>query len=281
MTTPASAAPRRAAREVESTPALRWLARAGFAANGVIHILIGVLVIVLATGGRGEGDQSGALKAVAEAPFGFLALWVLAIALAALGVWYVFDGILSADPRPGAEGAARKWGRRLAAWGKALVFLAFGVLSASVALGARPNSDSSAENASRTAFAVPGGAIVLLLVGVAIGVGGVAFVVIGIRQGFRKKMDMPPGPWGKAVAALGVAGFACKGVALVLVAVLLTVAVVTADPEAAGGLNNAFEGALHLPGGPFLVGAIGVGLIAYGLFCLIRARYARLRAGDS
>ena len=272
----ASAAPRRAARRVEANPAMRGLARSGYVANGVLHILIGIIALVIASGGRGEGDQSGALKALASAPFGFVALWVLAVGLGALGVWFVFDGILSSDVRGGVDGATRKWGRRVAAWGKSLVFLVLGVLAAAVALGARPNSEHAAESASRIALSTPGGAALLIVVGAAIAGGGVAFVVMGVRRRARTQMSMPSGPAGTAVAALGVIGFVCKGLALGLVGVLLAIAVFTSDAKNAGGLDGAATAALALPGGSWIVGVVGVGFMAYGAFCLLRARFARL-----
>ena len=61
------------AREAEASSIFEAMARAGYVANGVIHILIGIIVIVLASGGRGEGDQAGAMKAVAGAPAGHVA----------------------------------------------------------------------------------------------------------------------------------------------------------------------------------------------------------------
>ena len=58
--------------------------------------------------------------------------------------------------------------------------------------------------------------------------------------------------------------------------VLLLVAAVKVDPEAAGGLDAAIQTLLGLAFGPWLVGAVGIGFIAYGVFCLFRAKYARI-----
>ena len=82
---------KQAARKAESSRTFRVAARSGFAANGFVHVLIGVLILVVAFGGDGETDQAGAFKAVAAAPAGFLALWVLAIALVALGVFHALE----------------------------------------------------------------------------------------------------------------------------------------------------------------------------------------------
>lgn len=260
-----------AARRAESSRTFRTFARAGFAGNGFVHVLIGVIVLIVAFGGDGETDHAGALKAVAAAPAGFVALWALAVALFALGIYHLLEGILAWG-----GDAARKWGRRVGEWGQALVFIVLGLLAASVALGAEPDADESAEVASRGVLSIPGGPYVLGLVGIGIGIGGIAFIVMGIRRSFENKMSLPSGPLGSGLKALGIVGFIAKGVALIILAILLVVAAIRVEPSAAGGLDAAIDALLGLAYGPLLVGAVGGGLIAYGVFCFFRARYARL-----
>src|SRR5690606_6367543 len=140
----------------ESSTPLRVLARAGFVANGGVHILIGALVLAVAWGGRGESDQAGAFKALASTPLGFALLWVIAAALWALALWHVLDGVLA--PR---QSTAQKWGKRVSEWSQAAVFLGVGLLAAAVALGARPNTDEAAADVSRGLLDVPGGVYLL------------------------------------------------------------------------------------------------------------------------
>jgi len=261
----------RAARAAEASPAMRTLARAGFAANGVVHILIGVLVLVVAFGGDGESDQAGAFKAIGAAPLGFVALWLLAIALWALGLWHVLEGVLARR-----DSTAAKWGTRVSEWGQAVVYIAFGVIAASVALGARPNADETAQDVSRGVLVIPGGVFVLGAVGLGIGIGGIVFVVRGLQRSFEKKMSIPSSTLGRAVTGLGVVGFIAKGVALLIVGVLLLVAAVRVDPSATGGLDAAIVALIEMPYGPILAGTVGGGLIVYGVFCIFRARYADL-----
>lgn len=265
-----------AARGAESNDAFRRLARAGYAANGVVHILIGAIVIVIAAGGRGEGDQTGALKAVAGAPLGFIALWLIALGLGALGLWHIAEGVLARDRSGDMKGAAKKWGRRTSEWGQAVVFLALGVLAAAVALGARPDGEEAAEGASRGLLDVPGGPIVLALIGLGIAVGGVSFVVMGVRRSFRTRMDIPEGAAGRGITILGVVGFAAKGIALGIVGALLLIAAVRTDAETAGGIDGAVDALLDVALGPLLAGIVGVGFIAYGVFTVGRARYVRM-----
>ncbi len=260
-----------AARAAEANPVLRTLARAGYAANGVVHALIGVIVLAVASGAGGESDQSGAFKAIAAAPAGFVALWVLAVALGALGIWH---GVAAVPAH--ASDPAKKWGRRVSEAGQAVVFLALGVIAGAVALGAEPSGDDAARSASSGVLAVPGGPFLLGAVGLGVAIAGVAFVVMGVRRSFRNKMTIPGGTVGRLTTALGVFGFIAKGIALFAVGVLLVVAAVRVDPEEAGGLDGAVAALLGLPLGPWLVASIGIGFIAYGVFCAFRARYARL-----
>lgn len=265
---------------VESSPAVRWLARAGYVANGIVHALVGIIVLIIAFGGRGESDQVGAFKAIAAAPIGFAALWALAIALCALGAWHAAEGLLAHDSRDAARGAARgaarKWGRRFAEWGQAIVFVGLGVISASVAAGAKPSGDRAVEDISRGILALPGGAFVLGVIGLAIGGGGVGFVVMGVLRSFEKRLDLPDGRLGAAVKTLGVVGFVAKGLALIAVGILLVIAAVRVDPRVAGGLDAATRALLALPIGHWIAGLVGVGFLAYAVFCGFRARYARI-----
>lgn len=264
------------AREAESSAVFESLARGGYVANGVVHGLIGVIVLVIASGGHGESDQAGAMKAVAGAPVGFVVLWVIAIGLWALALWHAGEGLLAHDYSGDAKGAARKWSRRLAEWGQAVLFAALGVVAAAVAMGARPDGEETAEDASRSLLQVPGGPIVLCIVGLAIGGGGVAFIVMGVMRSFRKPMRIPGGALGRVVTGLGVAGFVAKGVALLIVGVLLVVASLSHDSQAAGGLHGAVDALLALPLGPVLAWIVGLGFLAYGVFTVARARFARM-----
>jgi hypothetical protein len=271
VSTSARRAARRTAREAESSTPLRALARAGYAGDGFVHLLIGVIVLVVTFGGDGESDQTGAFKAVAAAPLGFVALWTLAVVLWALALYHVLEVVLARG-----ENAMKKWARRASESGQALVFATLGVISAIVATGAQPNGEQTVESASGTLLAVPGGSWVLAAVGIGIAIGGVVFAFFGVTRRFRQHTTIPPGPLGAAVSTLGVAGYAAKGAALAIVGVLLVVAAATLDREVAGGMDGAAHALVRLPYGPWLGAAVGVGVIAYGFFLFARARYTRL-----
>lgn len=262
---------KRAARTVTGSPLMHALARGGYAASGVVHALIGILVLALAFGVGGTADQSGALRTLAGSPVGLVLLWLIAVLLGALALYHLVEGVALRD-----ASSAKKWGRRLSEWGQAIVFAGLGVVAAAVALGARTDGNQSAEGASRGVLTLPGGPFLLALVGVGIAGGGIAFGVMGVLRSFEKKMSIPGRGVGPLVKTLGVAGYLAKGTALTIVGVLLVVAAVTSDAAQAGGFDDAFDKLRSLFLGPLLVGIVGAGFIAYGVFLFFRARFARL-----
>lgn len=157
-------------------------------------------------------------------------LWVLAVLLVALGLYHLVQCFLA---RGGS--AADRWKDRASHAGQAVVFAALGVAAATVALGARPNGDRSAQTASRDVLSLSGGPLLLGLLAAGVVIGGIAFAAMGVRRSFLKKVDLPGGRVGSAVTVLGVVGYVAKGGALAIVGALLVVAAVKADPERAGG----------------------------------------------
>src|SRR3954470_21457371 len=79
--------------------ALEYTARIGFAASGVLHLLVAFILLRLAVGsGGGNADQSGALSTLAKHPGGKPMLWVAAAGLVALGLWRVAEAVVGSKP---------------------------------------------------------------------------------------------------------------------------------------------------------------------------------------
>ena len=261
------------AAKAKNSPALSVLARTGYAVNGILHILIGGIALGVASGaGAGSGaDQSGALGALASAPGGVFVLWVIVVGLAALGIWQLLSAALVREPDT-TKRAAHIAGEL----GKAVAYLAIAATALTFALGGSSNSASSTKSFSATLLASPGGVILLVVVGLGVLAIGVVFVVRGVRQSFTDHIRVPAGTAGKAVVALGVVGYVAKGVAVGVVGILFIVAAATADPSQATGLDGALRSMLELPFGGVILVAVGIGVIAYGLYCFARARLAKL-----
>lgn len=254
----------------KSTP-LRAAARAGYAVNGIVHILIGVTAIRLVVGPGGEADQSGAIGEMAGAPGGRLLLWVIAIALFALALWQLLHAFLK---RTGS--IRRRWAQRLGDLAKAAAYGVVGWTALKFAQGFSSSSAASSQGLSARILSMPGGVIILILIGLLVLGIGVGFIVRGLSRRFLKRIDVPDGPLGRFISALGVVGYSAEGVALVLVGILFEVAAATLDPTKATGLDGALRALISVPFGEVILVAIGAGFIAYGLYSEFRARFARL-----
>jgi hypothetical protein len=78
--------------------AFEYTARVGFAASGVLHLLVAFIILRLAFGSGGNADQSGALATLAGQPGGAVMLWVAAVGLLALGLWRVGEAVIGSKP---------------------------------------------------------------------------------------------------------------------------------------------------------------------------------------
>lgn len=263
---------RSGAQQVQRSGWFRALARSGYAASGVVQALIGVLAIQVATQGGGrKADQSGALSTLAKAPGGAVVLWLVAIAGLALALWLIADGILER----GAD-ARHTWAERLKSWGKAVVYGVVGATALQTALGAGRSSSSSTRKGSSTLLGLPGGQVLLAIVGLAVVVLGVALVYRGVAKRFLDTIRVPPGSRGRAVVVLGQVGYAARGVAIGVVGILFVVAALRTDPQAASGLDGALRTFASLPFGRVVLTVVGAGWIASGVYSVAKAWLARL-----
>ena len=78
------------------------------------------------------------------------------------------------------------------------------------------------------------------------------------------------------VERFGRLGFAGRGVVFGLIGAFLILAAFTAEPEQARGLGGTLVTLAAQPEGRWLLGLVAIGLVAYGLFMLVAARYRRL-----
>jgi hypothetical protein len=113
----------------------------------------------------------------------------------------------------------------------------------------------------------------LIIIGV-----GVAGVVKGIKKSFLEEIDtssMSPVAR-EGVARLGQFGYIAKGVALGVVGGLLSYAALTFVRQKAQGLDGALQAILAQPFGRYLLTAVALGFLAFGLFALLQSRYRRM-----
>src|SRR6476620_5145005 len=264
-----------AAEKAGNSATLETLARVGLIAYGVVHLLIGWLTLQIAWGASAaSADNSGALKTLAEQPFGKVLLWLVAAGRVALALWQASEAMWGSQHRTGAD-RVRK---RIISGATALVYLALGVSAALVAVGSGSSSSQSEQQATSGVLAWPGGQVIVVIAALIIIGVGVAGVVKGGRRAFAEEIDTSSmSPTARsAVARVGQVGYIARGLALGVVGGLLGYAAVTFDAQQAKGLDGAMRTILEQPFGQFLLTAVALGFVAFGLFAFLQARYRRM-----
>jgi Domain of Unknown Function (DUF1206) len=264
------------AEQAGNSTSLAMVARVGLIAYGAVHLLIAWLALQIAWGlaGNQSADTSGAMKTLADQPFGRILLWLVAVGLIALALWQSTQAIWGYRNSEGTQ----RIGKRITSAAKAAAYTALGVSAISIALGSQESSSQTQQQATSGVLAWPGGRVLVVAAGLVIIGVGVASVVKGVKQSFSEEINtssMSPAVR-KGVTRMGQVGYVAKGAALGVVGGLLSYATLTFDPQKAQGLDGALQTILAQPFGRFLLTAVALGFLAFGLFAILQARYRRM-----
>jgi Domain of Unknown Function (DUF1206) len=250
--------------------------RLGFAAKGVLYLLVAVIAIKVAAGkGGAPEDQKGALATVADEPFGMFLLVLLALGLTGYALWRLVEVVVGPPDKDGAEAQ----GERVASLGRALIYGSLSAFAWMIVAGSGGGSSGGSEQQqTATVLGWPGGVALVTVVG--IGVIGVAAYqgYRGATESFLDDLALAQMSKGerKLATYVGVAGHVARGVVFALIGVFLVKAALEYDPQEAIGLDGALRKLAGQPYGLLLLGLVAAGLLLYGLYCLVEARYRKL-----
>lgn len=257
-------------------PWIERMARVGYVAKAVLYGTVGALAAGAAFG-RGETtDTRGAMVKILGAPFGQTLIAIIAVGLFGYAIWRCTSAIVDAERRGNdAKGLAL----RASFLVRGLAHLVLGYSALRLALGGTQLSGDRSRQATDAAMNFPGGGVwVLWVVAVSIG----AFSLYQLYRAATAKLskqlrqseaEEEVGEWVIVVSRIGLAA---RGLVFLAIAWLLARAAAEHDPAQAGGIGDALASLAHLGALPYA--AIGAGLIAYGVYELLNARYRRIEA---
>ena len=266
-----------------ASPWVEGIARFGYAAKGVVYIVMGVLAVLAAVeaGGGSTTDQNGAFQTIEEAPFGQVLLGVVAAGL----VGYVLWRSIQALADPDGEGTDLKGvAKRLGYAGSALLHAGLAFTAANLAARAGGDFGSSAEEWTGWVLSLPVGW--LLVAAIAAGIVGVGLYQIyeAYHSEFKKYLKLGALSDGEHgwIEHGGRFGVAARGVVFVIAGVFLFLAALRSDEQEVRGLGGALSALLEQPFfGNLLLGIVAVGLVAYGLLMCAVARYRSIAPSDA
>ena len=249
---------------------LAIMARAGYAARGAVYVIVGFFAVLGALGRSETKDSEGALATLLGQPFGTVLVWLVIIGLVAHAAWRMLQAFFDTDSH-GREpkGLVIRAGLFVAGLSNlGLAFIAFGMVSGS---GGGGGGDPTGE---WLASAADLGLAKAIIGAVALGFAGAGAAMIwkGVKAGFEKYFRCPEDTM-RWVRPLSRYGLIARGTVFVIIAALFVRGGLAYDAESAPGLQDAFRAIESFDFGWLLLIAMGLGLLAFGLYSLAEARY--------
>ncbi|MEJ2860992.1 DUF1206 domain-containing protein [Actinomycetospora flava] len=250
------------------------LGRAGLVAYGAVHLLVAGLGLRLAFGeAPSEVDQQGAVSAVAAVgPAGVVVLVVFVAGLVAFAAWQVTATVAGFRWVSGGE----RFRKRVGAASKAVAVLAVALVAARTVLGDPASGRAGPQRLVASLLDLPAGNLLVGAVAITILVVAGTMIYTGVARTFMGDLvdDLPT--WARrAGVVLGAVGNVARALAFGAVGALFAVAALRGDPERVGGLDQALRELVGRWQGVTPLVAISLGLAAFGLYCVLDARYRR------
>lgn len=264
------------ANAAAANPWVERLARLGFAAKGLVYALVGLLAAQAAfgTGGK-KTDTQGALQAIVTQPFGKVLLSLVALGLFGYALWRLVEAI--ADPEH--KGTDPKGLlQRCSYAGNGLIYASLALTAVQIVLGAGGDSSNASQDWTARLLAQPFGQWLVGTVGaLVVGLGFyqfyAAYKATFRRQLKRHEMSEAEQTW---TLRLGRLGLSARGVVFVVIGFFFLQAARQSDPKQVQGLGGALEALAQQPYGAWVLGLVALGLIAYGLYYFVQARYRQI-----
>lgn len=273
-------------KQAAASPWVERLARFGYAAKGAVYIVVGLLAAMAAAGSGGKTtDTRGALGTIFAQPFGRGLLGAVAVGLIGYALWRFVQAFADAENK-GSD--AKGIGVRIGYAGSGLIHVGLALSAAQMAFGSSGGrssgggggSDRAEQGWTASLMAQPFGRWLVALVGAGIIGVGLFQLYKAYTAKFRKELKLAEMSGTEQTWAThsGRLGFAARGVVFGVIGIFLMLAALRSDPGQARGLGGALRALEAQPFGSLILAVVAAGLVAYGVYMFVAARYRRIAA---
>lgn len=248
---------------VDKSGKFRWLVQLGYAARGLVYVILGYLA--LTTAGRAAGGGEAVFDLLQEVPLGTVVLYLMAAGLLAYAAFKLVSAVGDLQ-RHGSEpmGLAARVGEAASAVAHTvLAWAAFQYAGG----GGESASGGGQQEAVGSVLELPLGDLLIGLVGL----GFVAAAAMQARNAWTARfMRHVSAAAPAAVEPIGRVGHAARAVVFLVIGWSLVRSAWFDRAAEVSGLGDAL---LSLQGNGALYTVVAAGLLLFGLFSLVVARY--------
>lgn len=270
-----------AALDAAGNPWVERFMRFGYVVRGVIYLVIGVIALRLVFGIRGAAmTQTGAIVTIGRQPFGSFLLISVCVGLASYALWNAVCALLDPFHEGHSPGALVN---RAGLASSAIAYAGLLVITIRFMVGTHLHSATSYAWISGL-LAKPYGAWLIGIVGLATTAGAIlGEIVPGIRGSFRDNLDLARRSRAEHRWAmrLGRVGIITRGIVFAIIGIYLVAAAFHANPHHQTGTDGALLGLARQPFGMALLAGAGLGLVTFGVFSIMCARWTRMHVGSA
>lgn len=247
------------------------LARAGFAVKGVVYLILGVLALLAGLGaGGGITDAEGAIRSLLDKPLGRATVAALAVGLAFYAGWRFLEAFADANRVGGGRrGLADRIG-----WG--ISGTVYGLLALDAGRMAFRWSSDTGVGVPSAILGSPLSPWLVVLIALGIIAYAAKEVARALSRRFSERLNLRrlSREGGPIVVGISRAGIVARAVVMGSLGVVLLRA--RANPARAAtetDVSDSLKLVAALPSGPWLLSLVAIGLLAYGVYQLVHARY--------
>lgn len=254
---------------------MKPIARIGLTAKGVVYVLLGILAFMAAFGISGKSSQdtnkSGVFDFIQEQPAGTVLLWVVVLGLVCYLVWRIIQTFADTEDKGEDVKGILVRARYLFS---GLIYGSLAVQAIRMLTSHKKSSGNKSQEFTQELLSKPMGQwLVGLVAAILLGV-GIYQIVYGLSEKYRKHVNKSVPVDAKPILlTAGKVGYLARGVVWLLLSYLFFQASLNASSAEAGDTSKAFSVLSSSDYGPYLLAIVGIGLVCYGLFNFIRARY--------